>query len=155
MIFQQLRSWTFKAGRVGLLSLVAACVGCAHRPSRESTAFPTFHAGNCAEFCEVIQSCASMTHHEELAGKLCRISRCETGNKCRGNLDSPNGLFHGPFQFLPATWNSQCHPIFSRRHLTRCLGRKAIQDTCCATICAAEMVARGGIGNWPVCGHRG
>ncbi len=113
-----------------------------------------YHPGNCGEFCGVIHVCAAMADHEDLSQTLCGISRCETGDKCRGNLDSPTGRFRGPFQFLPQTWNAQCKPIFAQKHFADCTKKGAIHDTCCATICAAEIVAQGGLANWPSCGKR-
>lgn len=147
-------------------ALIACCgiAGCSHVPSTPATHEPgppalqasqnppSYHPGNCNEFCGVIHACAKQADHEEMSGQLCRISRCETGNKCRGSLDSPSRKFRGPFQFLTQTWNRRCRPIFLRKKIEGCSGKGAIHDTCCSTICAAEIIAQGGIGNWPTCG---
>jgi hypothetical protein len=119
--------------------------GCAHAPRRES--------GNCASFCHEIQACAKRAHHASLGRRLCAVARCETGDKCRAELDSPRARYQGAFQFSPATWNASCEPYFERLRLEECRSGDAIHDLCCATMCAAEMVAAGGIGNWPVCGR--
>ena len=80
------------------------------------------------------------------------MARCETGNKCISQIDSPSGKYQGPFQFSPATWKSQCVPIFSKRHIDECSGKDKIRELCCASMCAAEMIANGGSFNWPRCG---
>src|ERR1041385_219175 len=120
----------------GLLLLLAAC---ASTPRRTE---PTH--GGCGDFCDEIRRCARKAGHPGLGKRLCHIAECETGNKCVAHIDSPGGHHKGPFQFITPTWESQCPPVFARHHIDGCGGRDAIYDLCCASICAAEIVAGGG-----------
>lgn len=122
--------------------------GCASYARRNPT------PGDCGVFCRTIAACAARANHPKLAPVLCRTARCETGDKCTGEIESRGGRYFGPFQFGEATWAAKCEPLFARRHLDSCARGDAIFDVCCAAYCAAEIVARGGIDNWPVCGKR-
>jgi hypothetical protein len=111
----------------------------------------------CTELCDVIESCAAKVDHVELSNLLCKVARCETGETCKKRIRSPSGKFHGPFQFLPATWRKICHPLFKRKGIAGCRGKNAMSDPCCATMCVAEMIAdnlNGGLKNWPACGRK-
>ena len=134
--------------RLIVAGLVLLLPGCASVPRRASPA-----AGDCGDFCREIRRCAREGGHASLGARLCHIARCETGDKCIARIDSPGGHHKGPFQFITPTWDSRCPAIFLRHHIERCRGKEAIYDLCCATICAAEMVAEGGAGNWPHCGR--
>lgn len=110
----------------------------------------------CLEQCEAITSCAAKMKRPEQARTLCHISACESGKFCgKKVVRSPNGLYHGPFQFGKPTWKSVCQKLFKERKITGCAGKRSIYDTCCTSMCAAELIAaeiNGGIKNWPVCG---
>jgi hypothetical protein len=111
----------------------------------------------CERLCHTIDACAAKTDHADLGDLLCDVARCETGDRCLANARSPSGAYHGPFQFWPTTWRSLCRPIFKKRKLAHCKKKGAIYDTCCATICAADLIAsdtNGGLKNWPTCGPR-
>jgi hypothetical protein len=110
--------------------------------------------GDCRKFCDIIKTCATRAKHPKLASLLCRIARCETGGKCTGMLDSKRQLYMGPFQYNEVTWRERCLPLFERKQLDECAGDDAIYDVCCATICAADMIGKGGIAQWPRCGKR-
>jgi hypothetical protein len=109
---------------------------------------------SCGNFCSTIDRCAKESGHVDLSEKLCTIARCETGDKCRGHITSGSSMYHGPFQYSERTWNASCPAIFKRKGFNSCLREGSMNDVCCATICAAEMIDKGGIGNWPVCGKR-
>ena len=126
-------------------TLAALAAGCATTP-RLSTS-------RCDPFCSEIAACAKASDLEIDQELLCKIARCETGDRCRAAIDSPNRHYRGPFQYSRQTWRTQCGPIFRRKHLASCTGYTSMHDLCCATTCAAEMVAHGGRGNWPVCGR--
>jgi hypothetical protein len=143
------------AGLITLLFLAS----CAHPPreGRRASRQAAPSSPRCGEFCETIQSCAAKADHADLGPLLCGIARCETGNKCVGRITSPNGLYRGPFQFVSSTWTSLCYPIFSRKGVRGCSSASAMHDTCCSSICAAEMIAtrsNGGLRNWPVCSKK-
>jgi len=110
----------------------------------------------CVEMCEVIDDCAAKQDHADLGRLLCHVAACESGKFCaRKEVRSPNGLFFGPFQFTRQTWRSVCQPVFKKKGVKNCSGKKSIFDTCCATACASELIAadiNGGIKNWPQCG---
>ncbi len=114
----------------------------------------------CAEQCELIQSCAAKVHRSEQGRVLCHIAACESGKFCAKTsankpVRSPNGFYHGPFQFSRGTWRSICRPIFAKNKLTECRGKKSIYNACCTSMCAAEMIGaevNRGIQNWPRCG---
>ena len=111
----------------------------------------------CDNLCDTIHTCAARIEREEHAKLLCLVAKCETGNKCKSKIRSPNGKYKGAFQFLPRTWKSLCVPMFKKRKITSCLGKDGSYDSCCATMCAAEIVAtqaNGGLRNWPHCGKR-
>ena len=57
---------------------------------------------SCDAFCKTITACATEAGHPTLADRLCKIARCETGDKCRGRLVSPTRKYKGPFQFSGA-----------------------------------------------------
>lgn len=116
---------------------------------RKTSPLPRRCKGMCAE----IDRCAAESGHSDLSQRLCELARCETGDKCFSRIRSPNGRYRGVFQFSKRTWRSQCGPIFRRKNIKACAGPKAIFETCCSTICAAELIAAGGIGNWPTCGQ--
>jgi hypothetical protein len=137
--------------------------GCASKPKRheETTPVATHEIApratlppQCENFCEKIHSCAKKAGHEELGDLMCGIARCETGDKCIGHLDSSRRRYRGAFQFSPRTWRSLCGPVFTRLKVPVCRTSKSMYDICCASMCTAEVIAQGGIGNWPVCGER-
>jgi hypothetical protein len=112
---------------------------------------------NCQRLCHEIDTCAATADHAPLSDLLCDVARCETGDRCLPGVRSPSSLYRGPFQFSARSWRSLCRPVFHRRHLSRCDRKGAIYDTCCATICAADLIAddtNGGLKNWPTCGPR-
>lgn len=121
--------------------------GCATPQKREAR-----ETGNCRAFDETIHTCAKESGHPKLFSTLRKIARCETGNKCIGHIDSPNGLYHGAFQFAPLTWENQCEPFFKERNIEKCENENSIYDICCSAICTSQIISRGGIGNWPTCG---
>lgn len=104
----------------------------------------------------MIEACADKVAHKDLGRTLCHIAACESGKFCgKKEVRSPSGKFHGPFQFVRGTWKSVCQPIFKAKGIKSCSGKKSIYDTCCTSMCAAELVAdnvNGGIRNWPHCG---
>ena len=110
----------------------------------------------CAEQCEQIQSCATKAHRADQGRVLCHIAACESGKFCgKKEVRSPNGLYHGPFQFGRPTWKSVCQPLFKKTGITTCSGKRSIYDTCCTSMCAAEVIGaelNNGIKNWPRCG---
>ncbi len=110
----------------------------------------------CVQMCDVIDSCAAKQDHAELGRLLCHVAACESGKFCsKKEVRSPNGLFFGPFQFTRQTWKSVCQPVFKKKGIKNCSGKKSIFDTCCSTACASELIAEdinGGIKNWPQCG---
>lgn len=109
----------------------------------------------CGEMCQQIETCAAKVKRQDLSKFLCHMATCEVGKLCRAKeIRSPNGLFRGPFQFTTGTWRSICQPLFKRDAIDGCSGAKSIYDPCCATMCAAEIVAHdlnGGLKNWPIC----
>jgi len=111
---------------------------------------------DCVDLCERIEACATQASRPDLGRLLCHLAACEIGKLCgKKEVRSPSGKFHGPFQFVRGTWRSVCQPIFRKKGLVACSGKKAIYDTCCTTACAAEIIAadlNGGIRNWPRCG---
>jgi hypothetical protein len=112
-------------------------------------------SAGCQSLCDEIRSCAGEIGQEKQADLLCHLAKCETGNKCVSEIRSPSGKFRGAFQFSKQTWKSVCHPVFKKRNLKECLGTRGADDPCCATQCAAEIVAtkaNGGLRNWPHCG---
>ena len=130
----------------GTLLLLAAC---AH--AKRWTGTP-----QCRELCTRITSCAAKTNHSELGPTLCHIAACESGKFCaHKEVRSPDGLYHGHFQFVKGTWRAVCMKIFRSGKIEGCADENSIYDPCCQTMCAAEIIARdlnGGIKNWPVCG---
>jgi hypothetical protein len=139
------------------LALTLLVAACATKPTRQPEPAPAPIAGDCDDFCRVIDECARKVGRGEFSDLLCRISLCETGEKCKQKIRSPSGKFHGPFQFLSRTWKSVCGPLFRKRKITGCSGKQGMYDACCSTQCAAEILAtgaNGGIRNWPVCGRK-
>lgn len=114
----------------------------------------------CAEQCEQIQSCAAKVNRAEQGRVLCHIAACESGKFCAKTaankpVRSPNGLYHGPFQFSRGTWRSICQPIFAKNKLAECRKKNSIYNSCCNSMCAAEIIGaevNRGIQNWPRCG---
>jgi len=110
----------------------------------------------CIEQCGKIESCAEKVDRSEQGRVLCHIAACESGKFCnKKEVRSPNGLYHGPFQFGRPTWKSVCQPLLKKKGIQTCSGKKAIYDPCCTSMCAAELIAEninGGIKNWPHCG---
>src|SRR3954470_18343341 len=93
-----------------VITTIFLAVGCSTAAKRPRYAGAV--ARSCAPFEKEIRACAVRSKHKRLSGLLARIARCETGNKCTGQIDSPNGLYHGPFQYATGTWDSVCRPIF-------------------------------------------
>ncbi len=114
------------------------------------------NSDQCTQLCGAIESCADKIQRPELSRLLCHVAACEVGKLCgKKEIRSPNGLFHGPYQFTNATWKSVCQPLFKQQGLKGCAGKKSIYDTCCTTACASSLIAEeinGGIRNWPQCG---
>jgi hypothetical protein len=161
------------------LSCAAALAlsGCAHKPTRggqpDTGGASTQHEGSekskasgpglgpvprqCTGFCGKIQACAKKDGHEELGELLCAIARCETGDKCTGQINSSGARYRGAFQFSTRTWRSQCGPIFRAKKMKSCELKKSMYDLNCATVCSAEIISsgvNGGIRNWPACGRK-
>lgn len=149
--------------RLPLALLLLFLAGCASEPRvKEAPTAPTpppqrpreETRGDCNRFCEIIAQCAAKGHREKYARRLCRTARCETGQKCTGDIESPNGRYRGAFQFAAATWLEKCDRVFARRGMEECRPFEGAYDLCCATVCAAEIFAHGGSRNWPTCGRR-
>lgn len=152
-----------------MVLLLVVGAGCSSSPKRPSESpAPNAHAEKpaappkkpqkvppqCGSFCETIHACAAKAGHGDLGDLLCDIARCETGDKCTGKINSPNARYRGAFQFSPRTWRTQCGPVFRELRFPACQDKRGIHDVCCSTICSAELVSRGGIGNWPTCGPK-
>jgi hypothetical protein len=145
---------------------IASLSGCASRPVKyDGAAEPAVGAEKpgvpkeelsprCESFCGTIRICAEKNGHEDLSELMCGIARCETGDKCSGRIDSLRRRYRGAFQFSPRTWRSLCGPIFDRINRRACKPSRSIYDICCASECAAEILSRDGIGNWPACGKK-
>ena len=111
----------------------------------------------CDDLCGRIEACSALVDHADLSNLLCRVARCETGETCKKDMRSPNGIYRGPFQFSRRTWRVICSPMFKAKKIKGCAGKEAISEPCCATMCVAEMVAEnlnGGLKNWPACGRK-
>lgn len=110
----------------------------------------------CVDQCKVVEACAQKINRPELSRVLCHISACESGKFCgKKQVRSPNGMYHGPFQYGRPTWKSVCQPIFKEKGIKGCAGKNSIYDTCCTAMCSAELIGaeiNGGIKNWPRCG---
>lgn len=134
--------------RVALVALaLAAFAGCASAPKRAGGA--AADTRQCGEFCRKLDACLGSEFDEALKTKLCELARCESG--CRARVRAAAG-YEGAYQYAARTWRGVCGPIFDRRGLDHCRGEDARNDLCCASVCAAEMIAEGGIRHWPTCG---
>jgi hypothetical protein len=155
-----------KAVQIALLVALLGLSACASKPKRNNVPVgaPSGHeipaqpeaklSPRCEGFCKTIRGCAAKAGHEDLADLMCGIARCETGNKCTGPINSPGRRYRGAFQFSPRSWRGLCGPVFTRKKLPGCKPGKSMYDVCCASICTAELLSQGGIGNWPACGKK-
>lgn len=123
--------------------------------SREKTSDDLIRLSpRCENLCETIHSCASKSGHEDLSETMCKIALCETGRKCTTKIDSPGRRYRGVFQFSPRSWKGLCGPIFTKKGMSACSTPESMYEVCCATACTGELIAQGGIGNWPHCGKK-
>jgi hypothetical protein len=128
-----------------MLILGLAAAGCASAPKARDG-----KDRQCGTFCAKLDACLGTKYSDEAKYQLCELARCESG--CRPGATSPAG-YVGPFQYAAKTWKSICGPVFDRDGLERCKPSSSMTDVCCSATCAADMIAQGGIRNWPTCGR--
>jgi hypothetical protein len=141
-------------GNRGFLGFVVASVLCVGALGASSKRW--INSADCVELCGHIEVSAEKAKRPELTRLLCHVAACEVGKLCgEKEIRSPNGLFHGPFQFTRQTWKTVCQPLFKKQAIAGCSGKKSIYDVSCSTTCASQLIAEkinGGIRNWPQCG---
>lgn len=136
--------------RVFLLVLLVLA-GCGTPSKRSGESGGAANTRQCGEFCRQLDRCLGSEYDDALKTQLCELARCESG--CRARVRAAAG-YEGAFQFARQTWRGVCGPIFDRRNLPHCRDVEARNDLCCASTCAAEMIAGGGIRHWPTCGGK-